>query len=283
MHTVLLAVTFWALCATGCSGMSTKVAGWYVTRQIDGYFDLTSEQKEQVRERVDTLIAEVRRDELPKALYVMRLVRNAIAENQVAPRIDDLQERADVLLERAAQRLIPELAWVMSQLDDAQIAYFEGKLRENLGKIYEDQKLPAGERRKKLDEQLIEALEKAVGDLSVAQRQTILQAAHALPDDRAARYRIDHARIASTGTLLRAHPGQPAIEAELQRLWVTRYEVAAGRDKLTRRAEQRTFLLTVDHTVTTAQREQAVENLNERIRSLARFELREESQGAPAH
>ncbi|MFT3925498.1 MAG: DUF6279 family lipoprotein [Myxococcales bacterium] len=265
----------------GCTGTTTRIAGWYVTRQIDGYVDLTGEQKELVRARVDVLIEEIRRDELPKALYLMRLVRDAIAQNQVQDRIDGLQERSDAFLERAAGRLIPELGWLLSQLDDAQITYFEGKLKENVDKIYEDQQLPQGERRKKMDEQLVEGLEKAVGDLSAAQQQTILQAAHALPDDRAQRYRNDLARIQSTGKLLRAHPGQAAVEAELRRLWATRYEVTAGRDKLTRRAEQREFLLSVDRTMTEQQRAHAVESLNERIRSLARFELHAEATSAP--
>lgn len=266
----------WLLCASGCAGTTTKLAGWYVTRQIDGYFDLTSEQKEKVRERVDVLIAEIRGDELPKALYLMRLVRDAIAQNQVPQRIDDLQERSDTLLERAAQRLTPELAWVMSQLDNRQIGHFEQKLRENVDEIYEDQRLPAAERRQKMDDQLLKSLEKAVGELSPPQRASILAAAHALPDDRAARYRVDLARIESTGKLLRSHPGQSAIEAELKRMWATRYEVAQGRDKLTRRAEQRRFLLSVDQTITDEQRQQAVENLNDRIRSLARFAIHAE-------
>lgn len=275
-----LLVALWLVCASGCAGTTAKLAGWYVTRQIDGYFDLTGEQKDRVRERVDVLIAEIRRDELPKALYLMRSVRDAIAQNQVAQRIDDLQARSDVLLERAAERLIPELAWVMSQLDNRQIAHFEHKLRENLDAIYKDQKLPVAERRQKLDDQLLENLEKAVGELSRAQQQTILEAAHGLPDDRAARYRVDLARIQSTGKLLRTHPGQSAIQAELKRMWATRYEVAEGRDKLTRRAEQRRFLLSVDRTITDEQRTRAVENLNDRIRSLARFEMRAEPKSA---
>jgi len=265
----------------GCTSTTTRVAGWYVTRQIDDYLDLTGDQKDQVRARVDGLIAEIRRDELPKALYLMRLIRDAIGQDQVAPRIDDLQARSDALLERAAARLIPELGWALSQLDDAQIAHFEGKLRENVDALYKDQKLAPTERRKRADEQLIEGLEKAVGDLSAAQQQAILLAAHALPDDRAARYQADLSRIASTGKLLRTHPGQAAIEGELRRLWETRYEVGAGRDKLVRRAEQRGFLLSVDRAMTSEQRAHAVESLNERIRGLARFELHADAKGAP--
>lgn len=253
--------------------MTTRVAGWYVTRKLDGYLDLTREQKSQVRGRVDTLLTEIRREELPRALYVMRLVRNAIAEDQVPQRIEELQERSDQLLEQAARRLIPELGWALSLLDDRQIGHLEGKLREKVDELYADQKLPPAERRAKLDAQLLEGLEKVVGDLPAPQRESILRAAHEIPDDRAARYRFDLRRIASTGELLRSHPGQAAIEAELQRLWATRYDVDQDRDKRSRRAEQRRFLLSVDRTMTEAQRKRAVENLNDRIRSLARFQL----------
>jgi hypothetical protein len=257
----------------GCAGTTSKVAGWYVTRQIDDYLDLTSDQKDQVRARVDVLIDEIRHKELPQVLYLMRLVRDAIASNQVPGRISDLQQRSDRYLDHAASRLIPELAWLMTQLNDAQISHFESKLREAVDKIYADQKLPSAERRHKLDEQLIESLEKAVGTLSEGQKRTILSAAHALPDERGARYRFDLARIQSTGKFLRTHPPQAAIEAELGRLWATRYDIESGRDKTARQGEQQSFLLTIDRTVSEQQRTFAVEKLNDQIRSMARFVL----------
>jgi hypothetical protein len=260
-------------CSAGCAGATARIAGWYVTRQIDGYFDLTSEQKDQVRLRVDELIAEIRSQELPQLLYLMRLVRDAIAEGEVPQRIADLQARSDLMLDRAAERLIPELAWLMSQLDDRQIAHLEAKMRASVDKIYEDQKLAPAERREKLDGQLVESLEKVVGDLSDGQRRTILTAAHALPDDRSARYRFDLARIYNTAKFLRTHPPQAAIEAELARLWRTRDDLGAGRDKRQRREEQQGFLLTIDRTLDPEQRRHAVEKLNAQIRSLARFAL----------
>jgi hypothetical protein len=259
---------------SGCANTTANLAGWYVTRQIDGYFDLSSEQKARVRQRVDRLIVEIRGDELPKLLYLMRLVRDAIRDDQVPSRILQLQDRSDAFLERAAARVIPELAWLLAQLTDGQIGHFERRLTARVEELYEEQRLPPAERREQRDEQLVEGMEKAVGELTAEQQAALLAVAHGLPDDRPARYRRDLERIGSTTALLRTHPGQAAIEAELRRLWDTRYEVEAGRDKLSRMAEQRSFLLALDRLVNADQRKHAVNRLEDQIRSLARFELR---------
>jgi hypothetical protein len=259
---------------SACTATTARLAGWYVTRQIDGYLDLGREQHQQLRARVDERLDVLRRKELPRWLHLLRQTRDAMGRGTSEAELGELLARYDTLLDQAVDQLTPSIAEVLSGLSDAQIAHFEARMLEKHEETYEDLKLPAAEQREKLDERTIEAIESITGDLGDEQRRTILAHTRTLPDERPIRYRVDRQRITGFAAFLRGHPGPPAIDAELQRLWDTRYQVLGpGRDKIARRVEQRRVLLAIDQTLLAEQREQAVENMNERIRIAKRFLL----------
>jgi hypothetical protein len=67
---------------------------------------------------------------------------------------------------------------------------------------------------------------------------------------------------------------KPAIEAELKRLWATRFAaLGPEHDLKVRRDRQRHFLLEIDALLTPAQRTHAVAHLNEQIGKLQRWAL----------
>ncbi len=260
----------------GCASVTTRIAGWYVTREIDSYLDLNSEQKKEVRHEVDRTLDALRRDQLPHWLNLLRSTRDTIGRGADEPAVTTLQTRYDQLMDAGVDLLAPKFARVFATLDEPQIDHFERHAKERLDEVYEDRELAPEKRRKKQDEQLVEALESVVGGLREEQERTILAFAHTLPDEWPAQYRVSRDRIGRFAAFLRTHPGPSAIEAELFRLWRTRYdELGAGRDLAARRAEQRQFILTVDRTLSPAQRREGVDNLNERIQQLARFALPE--------
>src|SRR5690349_10839999 len=76
-HLTLLALLL-SLLVSACSSASTKVAGWYITRQIDHYVDLTSAQHDLVRPAVDREVDRVRREDLPRWIDLLRGVRDQI-------------------------------------------------------------------------------------------------------------------------------------------------------------------------------------------------------------
>jgi hypothetical protein len=257
-----------------CTATSARLAGWYVTRQLDGYLDLNNEQHQQLRARVDEQLDVLRREELPRWLHLLRQTRDAMGRGTSEAELAELLARYDTLLDHAAELLMPKIAETLSGLDDAQIAHFEVRMLEKHEETYEDLKLPAAEQREKLDERTLEAIESITGELRDEQKLTILARTRTLPDERPIRYRVDKQRIAGFARFLRTHPGAAAIDAELHRLWDTRYEVLGpGRDKSARRIEQRRVLLAIDQTLSAEQREQAVENMNDRIRVAKRFSL----------
>lgn len=264
--TVLL-VTLLALCTTACSSTTERLAGWYVTRKIDSFLDLRSEQKKQVRARVDAHLHRLRSQELPRWLNVLRETRDIIQRGPDEPQLVRMQQRWDAMFDQAFEQLVPDLALTLSELDDAQIDHFQKKLREHQDNVYDERDMSPEERRKDTDKHVFDAIESLVGDLDDAQKSAIAKLVHALPDERPARYEVERKRIAAAGKFLHTHPGAPAIEAEMKRLWYTRYdELGKGRDKLTRRAEQRSFLLSLDKLLHDEQRAEAVENMNKMIR-----------------
>ena len=260
------ALALCVLCMSSCTSLTTRFAGWYVTREIDRYLDLTSEQQHVLRAHVDAQLSRLRRDELPKWLTLLRELRDQMDRGTSEVAIARLQRRTDALLDHTAHLLIPEVSQLLSKLDADQIAHFEREMLEEHEEKHEEEEA--------LDEQLVEAIESLVDDLQVTQQETIRRAARALPDRRPQRYRVDKQRILSTAALLRTHPGPQAIQQELTRLWTTRYDVLGpdcDRDSI--RTEQRRFFLLVDGTLSREQRDYAVEQLSDRIRSVKRFLL----------
>ena len=261
-----------ALWVSACSSATERLAGWYITRQIDSYLDLSSVQKRAVRARVDEQLHRLRQSELPRWLYVLRETRDTLQRGASESQLITLQQRYDRLLDDAVTLLTPDVAAVLAELSEAQIAHFERRLRERQDETYEERELAPQERRAKTDEQVCEAIESLVGDLSDEQRRAVSKLVQALPDERPERYEVERRRIAAAGQFLRTHPGAPAIEAELKRLWQTRYDgLGKGRDIGSRRAEQRAFLQAVDRLLTGEQRAHAVETMDKLIRRAKRL------------
>lgn len=252
---------------SACAFTSTRVAGWYVTRQIDHYVDLSAEQKGLVRPKVDQEIDRIRREELPRWLDLLRKVRDEIARGATEQGSRALQERYDQLLDAAVARLAGQFAPLLADLDAEQIAHFEKRLVAHVDDVlYPEHKLPPDERQEELDGKLIDSIEDLAGDLEDAQKKAILTAVHAAPDDREQRYKHDRARAFSFVKFLRTKPNSAQVEAELVRLWATRFDaLGPGHDLNTRRTKQRRLLLSLDKLLTAQQRAHTVEHLNRQI------------------
>lgn len=247
--------------------MTTRIAGWYVTRQIDHYVDLTSEQKALVRPKVDQEIDRIRREDLPRWLDLLRGVRDEVARGATDDKSQLLQQRYDGLLDAAVARLAGQFGPLFANIDERQIAHFQKALVEHIDDVlFPEQKLPPAERQAELDEKLLDGIEEFAGDLEDPQKAAILSAAHAAPDDRAERYKHDRARAFTFTKFLRTKPSAAQIEAELVRMWATRFDaLGPGHDLKSRRTKQRQLLLSLDKLLNAEQRAHAVGHLSEQI------------------
>lgn len=259
---------------SACSFTSTRLVGWYVTRQIDHYLDLTSAQKEQLRPHVDAEVDRARREDLPHWVSLLRSIRDLTEHGPSDEGAAAVQRRYDTLLDAGVANLAPKFAPLLAELDAEQRAHFQRRLLEFVDKTLPEQKLPPEQRRAKQDENMIEGIEKIAGDLSEEQERKLLTRMHEAPDDRPLRYQNDRRRVYSFIKFLATKPGAPAIEAELKRLWVTRFDaLGPGFDLTSRRALQRKQLIALHGLLTPEQRAHAVEHLTEQITSIKRWLL----------
>lgn len=258
--------------SAGCTG--ERIAGWYVTRKIDGYLDLSSEQKDWVRSRVDHHLTALRTEMLPEAVQLMRRTRAVVARGPTRAEVEKLQQQVDDLVDRFVARLVPDTAALFATLSDAQIEHFRREVRADLDDNYEDLPETPAERRKDTAEKLVEAVEDWAGDLTRPQVAGLLGLAKELPDERPAVYRTNVARLNDFAAFLRKHPGRDAIERKLHHMWRTRYEgLGPDRGYESRRAEQRRVLLTIDRMLTLEQRRHVVHEINDRIVKIKRYAL----------
>jgi hypothetical protein len=258
------------LLGNACSVAS--LAGWYVTRRVDKYLDLSSEQKKWVRARVDHHIEALRRSATTEAVPLLRRVRGVVARGPTEADIAELQREVEALIDRFVARVVPDVAALFASLRDDQIDRFQRKMRKGLGEGYEDLRLPPDERRERADEKAIEAVEKWTGSLAPAQKARLLKAVRAMDDERAATYRVHVSRLNAFADLLRGRPGAVEVGKELRRLWDTRYDaIAPSRSRDAQRADQRRILLLIDGMLTMEQRRHAVDEINSVIVKIKRF------------
>jgi hypothetical protein len=257
-----------------CSLTSTRLAGWYATRQIDGYLDLTSEQKSRIRPHVDADVERLRREDLPHWLNLLRRVREIVRQGPSDEKILSVQRRYDALLDAGVAHLAPQFAPLLAELDDEQLAHFQRKLLEFVDKQLPEQTLPVEERQAALDKRTIKAIEKVTGDLDDDQKQKLIGRIHSEPNDHPLRYQNDRRRTFAFIKFLKTKPGAPAIEAELKRLWATRFDALGPRfDLVSRRALARKQLLNLYALLTPKQRAHTVEYLTDQIVQIKRWVL----------
>jgi hypothetical protein len=262
------------LVLSACSLTSTRLVGWYATRQIDSFLDLTSAQKSRIRPFVDAELDRVRSEDLPHWVNLLRWMRELTQEGPSDDRVRALQRRYDELLDAAVARLTPQFAPLLAELDDHQLDHFQEKLLEFVDKELPEQKLPKEERQEALDKRTIKSIEKITGALDEAQRARLIRGIHSDPNDHPLRYQNDRKRTFAFIKFLKTRPGAPAIEAELKRLWVTRFDaLGPGFDLTSRRALQRKQVIALHTLLTPEQRAHAVEYLTEQIVMIKRWIL----------
>ncbi|MET0283079.1 MAG: DUF6279 family lipoprotein [Polyangiales bacterium] len=267
---LLLALSM--LMTVGCS--SERIAGWYITRKIDGYFDLTSEQKSELRASVDETIDLARRDELGRWISFMREVRQGLHDGLSEEKLATLQRHYDQRIDVAVHLLTPRVAPLLVQLDDRQVGHFAKRVSDDLAKGYEDLQLPVEKRRAKLEKKALELVEDFVGDLSDEQEVAVRALIRKLPNERDKQYQSAKDNLQHFTTFMATRPTVPALESELYAMWEHRYDaLGVGHEREARRAFQRTWLLSVYQLLTPEQRAHAEEELSDRIRSLKRYVL----------
>ncbi len=186
-----------------------------------GYVDMTEEQNEWVRVRIERAFAWHREQELPEYRRFLERVleqsRDDISVEEARAALRDIREA----YHRTLDRIVPDLAEFLSQIDAEQAKQLERSFaRDNRKFIAESLRGTPDERRERRAGKLLDTLEEFTGPLSAAQRALVTERAGALPelvDEQLADRRYREAEILA---LVRSNPPREKWVAELHRLLV---------------------------------------------------------------
>lgn len=177
-------------------------ADWLVTRQIDGWVDLTATQREWLHGSFGRHWRWHREQALPQWAGALQGARDRLADGLDAA---DLRwiEAAVVKHSRAlARRVLPDVARLLADLGPDQVDRVAAKLDEGATKAREELAKPDAERVQRRADAMVELLEDLVGDLDDAQEALARRLSSALPlEDRDRETRIAERRAALVALL----------------------------------------------------------------------------------
>ena len=272
LHSVFVVAALIATLASGCTAATERVVPWYITRKLDSYLDLTSQQEVVARATVDEILLLARTGELPHWISLLREVRQGIHQGLTDEAVARLQRRYDARLDIAVVLLVPRLASLLAQLDKTQIDHFAARMHDDLKEQYKELDKPPAERAAAIEKRGLKAIEDLVGDLSDEQKRSVRGLIRAIPNERTSQNRSAAQHIERFRAFMSERPSAARIEAELREMWEHRYDaLGPGHDKTARRAQQRKWLLSVYQLLTAEQRAHAEEVITDRIVMLKRF------------
>ncbi len=256
-----------ALLAGACSlqrvayNNASPALAWY----LDDYVDLNDGQRDWLRERVGRLIAWHRASELPA---YQRFVQETVL--RTAERIDEEDARwvyrgLRTYYYRLLERVLPESADFLLQLDAAQLAQLERTFAQNQAKAIKDSVTGSpAERREKRVKRFVDQVEGWTGRLSAPQRELVGARVRAMSDTTDDWLADRRYRQLETLALARAKPPREELIAGLKRLYV---EPGTWRrpdyvERMREREEQVfSMVAALDATLTPAQRQKLAQRL----------------------
>ena len=241
-----------------------------LTYMAADYADLSGEQKEWVRERIDKAMAWHRAQELPE---YRRFLEDLLARADGPLTVEDaryVQRTVRARYHRALDYLAPDIADLLLQLDDEQVGQLEKRFAKDNRKFLEESlDLTREERSRRSADKYIEHIEEWVGGLTDAQRDLIyarVATFGSFPEDQLADRRYRQGAIVA---LARTRPPRDRMVAELRRLLVDTdsWRRAEYREKV-RLRDERVFQMFADLGATITPEQRAA--LRERLRGFMR-------------
>lgn len=193
----------------------TPMIAWYV----DEYVEMSSGQKDWVRDRLDKAMSWHRSHELPE---YRRFLDRVLAESAEPFTVDEVgQAYADLRkhYRRTVEQVLPDIADFLMQLDAGQVAQMERKFADDNRKLVRDSlKGTPEERMQRRAKRFIGHMEGWLGTVDEPQRTLIRTHYRAIPDlveERLAERKLRHVE---TLALIRARPSKEQMVAGLRRL-----------------------------------------------------------------
>jgi hypothetical protein len=236
------------------------------------YVELSDRQKDSLRKRLKRAFAWHRAEELPEYKRFVESLAQKSAEALTAEAVRTAYGELRTYYHRTLERVLPDIADLLLQLDPDQIAQLERKFSDDNDKLVRDAARDTPEeRRARRTERFIDHLEQFTGPLGDAQRSLVAQRLaldEEMTDERLADRRY---RQAQTLAMLRAHASRDELIAGLRRLLLdTDGWRAASYQRKLRARDERMFetFAALGATLTREQRASVQERLRGFVRDI---------------
>jgi chemotaxis methyl-accepting protein methylase len=253
---LLLAASMLVLAACSLATVAYNNAGVLITYQVDEYFDLSPTQEEWVRQRANKLIAWHRATELPQYRRVLNEAQARAEAGMTVAEVEAAYGDGRNAFMRVADRMLPDIADFLLQLDEQQIQYFEDKLTRDNEKLVREMKGGEEALLKKRLERHEQRFKDWMGELSASQRDDIRAAVGAMKPLEEFRVADRRTRQADFIALLKSKPDAASMQKQLRQM-MTQPELkraAAYREELEK--QQKTLMQLIARMSTTATAEQ---------------------------
>jgi hypothetical protein len=266
---LLAACTFTKLAYTNAA-LAYDNAAPMLTWAVDEYVDLSATQKEWVRQRLNRAMEWHRARELPRYRdFFERVSQKADGPMAVAD-LERAHRELYVRYHEALERLLPDAADLLAQLDNEQVQHLADKLEENDRKFVKEQLKPElSERRRDQARKWIDHLESWVGPLEKAQKALVREHVRGFADIAGERLADRRYRQGEVLRLVRTKPPREETIATLRKLFIdTATWRSAEFQQALRERDRQTFamLSALSESFTPEQRA----HLGERCRGYAR-------------
>lgn len=257
------------LLLAGCS--MAKLAYDYADRlllhEFDSYVGLTNAQKVVVLDDLRSRLATHQQEELPEYHRFLQNTRDVLADGLTREEVDRAFDRVKELYDLGVKQTLPLMARTLTMLQPEQLNYLADRLADDEADIRERLDDSDTERYERRVERSIENIERWTGDLDEAQRELIAGRVAEFPDTTAAWLAYRRTRLGGLIELLRGNSDQASVEAYLAANWLDHQQLDPALEaQWEAQANQyRDMLVALDQTLTSRQRQNALETLDEYV------------------
>jgi uncharacterized membrane-anchored protein YhcB (DUF1043 family) len=192
-----------------------------LTWMVDGYVDMSGEQKAWMRDRVARIMEWHRSHELPEYRRFLERVLAETAEPFTVAEIGEAYGELRRHYRDTVEKVLPDAADFLLRLDAAQVAQMEEKFAEDNRKfVKESLRGTPAQRRAKRVKQFVGHLDGWLGSVTDAQREIVESFYADIPDLVEERLADRKVRHAETLALIRSKPSREQMIAGLRRLMV---------------------------------------------------------------
>jgi hypothetical protein len=210
-----------ALAACGVVSLAYNNAPTAVAYVVDDWVDLTREQRDWLKPRVEKLMVWHRERELPAYQKLLTEAQDKVAKPVSLEHVDAFYGESRQAMERLAEKAMPDMVAFLQMLSPTQITFLEAKLAEDNDKLAKEIKLGLAERRAKRVERYVDRFEAWFGRLTPEQLVALKTTVEAMPFSEELRM-VDRKRW-QTGmmSLLKQKADAQTLERELRVLLLT--------------------------------------------------------------